>query len=78
MQTAIAEQLAHIKYLEVLGLPKLEKSVNRLIDKYADLMTEYHVAESELLPLIERSSQERLNMLILREYLGYLVLVWKG
>ena len=78
MQTAIAEQLAYIKYLEVLRLPKLEKSVNRLIDKYADLMTEYHVAESELLPLIERSSQERLNMLILREYLGYLVLVWKG
>jgi len=82
MQTALpveqAEQLAQIRYLEALGLPKLEKSVYRLINKYASLMTEYHVTEAKLLPLIERSSQEGLNVIILREYLEYLVLVWKG
>jgi len=78
MQTALVEQLAQIKYLECVGLPKLEKSVDRLINKYAGLMTEYHVTAPELLSLIERSSQEGLNMIILREYLGYLVLVWKG
>ena len=78
MQTALVEQLAQIKYLDILNLPKLEKSVERLINKYANLMTEYHVDESRLLPLVERSSQEGLNMIILEEYLGYLVLVWKG
>ena len=78
MQTTIAEQLAQVRYLEALELSKLEKSVNRLINKYTNLMTEYHVAESELLPFIKRSSQERLNMIIIREYLGYLVLVWRG
>jgi len=78
MQTELAEQLAQIKYLEALNLPKLDKSVERLINKYADLMTEYHIDESKLLPFVERSSQEGLNMIILEEYLGYLVLVWKG
>jgi len=77
MLATLVEQLAQIKYLEALELPKLEKSVDRLINKYASLMTEYHVTELELLPLIEHASQEKLNMMILREYLGYLVLVWK-
>jgi len=58
MQTKLAEQLAQIKYLEALNLPKLDKSVERLINKYADLMTEYHIDESKLLPFVERSSQE--------------------
>ena len=75
----IKEQLAEREYLEALARPKLDSSIERLVNKYGDIMTEYHVTTiDELKGVIERVYNERLDMIILREYCGYVVEVWKG
>jgi len=47
--------------------------------KYGGIMTEYHVTTiDKLKDIIERAYNERLDMIIQREYCGYVVEVWKG
>jgi hypothetical protein len=75
----LKEQLAEREYIEALARPKVDAGIERLVNKYGGIMTEYHVTTlDKLKDIIERAYNERLDMIIQREYCGYVVEVWKG
>jgi len=77
--SVITEAIAAYNLRESFLLPKLEKSLERLVNKYYPIMTEYHVESlTELLAIAERAYNEHLNMVFCPENNGYLILIWKG
>ena len=67
-----------ILYQEALLKPKLDKSLERLFNKYEPIMTFHHPqSQDELLKLVKQAVDENLDLLVEHEYCGYLVVVWR-
>ena len=63
---------------ENLLLLKLQKGMERLVNKYAPVATEYHLTKmSELLALIEKACNEGNAFIVQPEYCGYFVVIWQ-
>ena len=73
-------QIAAFRYNEALNLPKLQASIERLVNRkdYYNLITEHHLHSlDQLLSLTERACFEGNSILIQPEYCGYRILIWK-
>lgn len=74
----LIEELANRKYLEALRQPKFDKSLENLLDRYSDLITEYLVYGDGLAKIIDKAQAEHNCILIRPGYAGrYQILVWK-
>ena len=67
-----------VKYIEALALPKLDRSIDRLVTKYWSIMNEYHITSlGSALELIEKALEEGNSVLIRHDFIGYYIEVWK-
>ena len=76
---ATISEIGGLRYNEALQLPKFKASLDRLLNKKSyDLILACHSVTAEDLPqFIDKVISEGNAVLILREYCGYMVVLWK-
>ena len=67
-----------IKYIEALSLPRLDRSIDRLVTKHWNIMTDYHITSlGSALDLVKKAMEEGNSVLIRHDFIGYYIEVWK-
>ncbi len=67
-----------VKYIEALALPKLGRSIDRLVVKHWNIMDDYHITSLDsALELIKKAMEEGNSVLIRHDFIGYYIEVWK-
>ncbi len=75
----MASGIGALHYNEAIKLPKFKASLDRLLNKkaYDYILSTHSVSPENLCQFVEKAVSERNAVLIQREYLGYMVIVWK-
>ena len=70
--------IAKINYDEALKYPHFVKSLDNVLCKYQSIITDHHVKNiNELNVIVNKALEEGNGILIIPEYCGYIISVWK-
>jgi glutathione synthase/RimK-type ligase-like ATP-grasp enzyme len=68
-----------VRDADIVVARKMDASILRLINKYDSMISEYHIQNiAEIESLTEKALEEGNGIIILQEYLGYYVVVFKN